>query len=153
MQIINYLLASILSYLGLLAGIILVRMAPEEQKPGEKYFILIKKILFFLIMAFLLVYYKINLIFSSFLLLFLLILMIIKKIKLEKSALAYFFLGIIFFLSSKMADLFIIESVLVFLYGIPAASLTFNVKRKNYLEVFVKNLWFFVPIILLYLVI
>ena len=151
MQIINYLLASILSYLGLLAGIILIRMAPEEQKPGEKYFILIKKILFFLIMAFLLVYYKINLIFSSFLLLFLLILMIIKKIKLEKSALAYFFLGIIFFLSSKITDLFIIESVLVFLYGIPAASLIFNINKKKYRDIFLKNALFFIPVILLFL--
>ena len=151
MQIINYLLASIISYLGLLAGVILIKMAPEEQKPGKKYFILIKKIIFFLIIAFLLAYYKLNLIFSLFLLLFLFILMLTKKMKLEKLALAYFFLGIIFFLSSKIIDLFVIELVLVFLYGIPAASLIFNIKKKNYKDIFIKNALFFIPIILLFL--
>ena len=151
MQIINYLLASIISYLGLLVGVILIKMAPEEQKPGKKYFILIKKMIFFLIIAFLLAYYRLNLIFSLFLLLFLFILMLTKKMKLEKPALAYFFLGIIFFLSSKIIDLFVIELVLVFLYGIPAASLVFNIKKKNYKDIFIKNALFFIPIILLFL--
>ncbi len=153
MQIITYFLASIISYLGLLAGVILVKMAPEEQNPGKKYFILIKKIIFLLIIAFLLLYYRINLIFSSFLLLFLFILMLAKKIRLEKSALAYFFLGIVLSLSSKFMDLFIIESVLVFLYGIAAASLLLKQKSKNYREIFVNNLWFFAPVVILYFII
>src|SRR3989338_523141 len=123
MQIMTYFLASIISYLGLLAGVILVKMAPEEQKPGKKYFILIKKLIFFLIIAFLLAYYKINLIYSLLTLLF--AGMIIAGGKLEKPEFAYFFLGIIFFLSGKVTGLFAIESVLVFLYGIPAASLAF----------------------------
>ena len=151
MQIITYILASIISYFGLLAGIILVKMAPEEQKPGKKYFILIKKMIFFLIIAFLLAYYKLNFIFSLFLLLSLFVLMLTEKMKLEKSALAYFFLGIVFFISSKMTGLFIIESVLVFLYGIPAASLIFNIKKKNHKDIFIKNALFFIPIILLFL--
>lgn len=149
MQIINYLLASIISYLGLLAGIMLVKMAPEEQKPGKKYFILIKKIIFFLAIAFLLAYYKINLIFSLLALLFAGI--IIAGRKLEKPEFAYFFLGIIFFLSSKIMDLFAIESVLVFLYGIPVASLIFNIKKKNYKDILLKNALFFIPVILLFL--
>ena len=143
MQIMTYFLASIISYLGLLAGVILVKMAPEEQNPGKKYFILIKKIIFLLIIAFLLAYYQINFIFSSFLLLFLFILMLAKKIRLEKSALAYFFLGIVLSLSSKFTDLFIIESALVFLYGIAAGSLLLKQKSENYREIFVSNLWFF----------
>lgn len=151
MQIITYLLASIISYFGLLAGVILIKMAPEEQKPGKKYFILIKKIIFLLLIAFLLVYYNINLIFSLSLLLALLILMAIKKIELEKSEFAYLSLGIMFFLSSKMTDLFIIESMLVFLYGIPAASLIFKIKKKNYKDIFIKNALFFIPILLLFL--
>ena len=148
MQIINYLLASIISYLGLLAGAILIKIAPEEQKPGKKYFILIKKIIFFLAIAFLLVYYKINLIFSLLALLFAGI--IVASRKLEKYEFAYFFLGIIFFLGSKITGLFIIESVLVFLYGIPAASLAFNAKKKNYRDIFLKNALFFAPVILLF---
>ena len=149
MQIIIYFLASIISYFGLLAGIMLVRMAPEEQKPGKKYFILVKKMLFFLMIAFLLFYYRINVLLTLSALLFIGIIIAAGKLKLEKSALAYFFLGIIFFLSSKTADLFAIESVLVFLYGIPAASLLFDFKKRNYVEIFVRNLWFFVPVLAL----
>jgi len=84
------------------------------------------------------------------LLIFIIVLMLNKKLNLDKSALVYLLLGIIFYLSSKIPDLFVIESVLIFLYGVPNASLIF--KRKNHYEVFVKNLWFFIPVILLYFI-
>ena len=148
----NYFLASIIAYLGLLLGIILIKLAPEEQKPGKKYFILLKKILFFLILASLLFFYKINLILSIILLSFIIILMLNKKIKLEKTYLVYFLLGIIFYSSSKIFNLFIIQSVLIFLYGIPTASLSLKLKKRNYFDIFIKNLWFFIPVVLLYLV-
>ncbi len=150
----NYFLASIISYLGLLVGIILIKLAPEEQKPGKRYFILLKKILFLLILAFLLLFYRINLKFSVlfliFITIFITILMSAKKTNLEKISLVYFLLGIIFYLSNKVFNLFVIESVLIFLFGIPTASLIYNIKKKNYYEVLIKNLWFFVPVIALY---
>ncbi|MAE42463.1 hypothetical protein CMO93_01720 [Candidatus Woesearchaeota archaeon] len=151
-MLINYFLASVISYLGLLLGIILIKLAPEEQKPGKKYFILLKKILFFLIIAFLLFFYKINMIFLLLLLLFMLVLMLTNKLELEKSPLVYFILGIIFFLSSKIINLFVIESILIFLYGVLTASLILNLKKKNYREVFVNNLLFFLPVIVLYFI-
>jgi|TARA_B100000315_G_C14406958_1_gene509181 hypothetical protein len=150
MQITIYFLASIITYLGLLLGIILIKIAPEEQKPGKKYFILFKKMLFFLIVSFLLLFFKINLIFSLLVLLSLSVLMLADKIQLEKSFLVYFILGIIFFLSSTTQNLFVIESVLIFLYGIPSASLI--LKKKNYKDIFVKNLLFFLPVIVLYFI-
>ena len=147
---INYFLASIIAYLGLLLGVILIKLAPEEQKPGKRYFILFKKILFFLIIVSILFFYEVNIIFTTVLLLFVIVLMLNRKINLNKSYLVYFFLGIIFFFSSKIFNLFIIESVLIFLYGIPNAPLI--LKRKNYYDVFLKNLWFFIPVILLYFI-
>ena len=146
----NYFLASILIYLGLLLGIILIKLAPEEQKPGKKYFVLLKKTLFFFILASLLFFYKVNIALSLILLISLIVLILHKKINLDKSALVYLFLGVAFYLSSKIFNLFVIESVLIFLYGIPTASLT--LKKTNYYDIFVKNLWFFVPAILLYLI-
>ena len=146
----NYFLTSIIAYLGLLVGVILIKLALEEQKPGKKYFILLKKILFFLILAALLFFYRINIILTAVLLIFVMVLMLNKKLNLNKSSLVYFLIGIIFYLSSKIPDLFVIESVLIFLYGIPTTSL--KLKKRNYLDVFVKNLWFFVPVILLYFV-
>ena len=57
MQFINYFFASVVSFLGLLIGIILVKIAPEEQKPLEKYFVLLRRILLLLIFIFLMFYY------------------------------------------------------------------------------------------------
>lgn len=146
---INYFLASIVVYLGLLLGIILIKLAPEEQRLGKKYFIFLKMFLFFLIISFFLLYYKANII-SLVLLAFILILMLNKKIHLEKSAFTYALFGIIFYLSNKTFNLFVIESILILLYGIPNASLIFIPRKNNYKEVFIKNLWFFVPVLVLY---
>lgn len=148
----SYFLASILSYLGLLLGIILIKLAPEEQTPGKKYFILIKKILFFLIVAPLLFFYKINPALAVILLVFVIILIVNKKVNLERSARVYFFLGVVFYLSSKFISLFAIESVLIFIYGIPHASLMLDLRKRNYFHIFAKGAWFFVPIAVLYFV-
>ena len=149
---IDFILASIVSYLGLLLGIILIKLAPEEQKPGKKYFILFKKILLFLIIAIFFVYIKINTVILIFLLIILLLFLINKKITLESTVLTYLLFGVLFSLSFRIQNLFIIESVLIFLYGIPTASLIFKIKKKNYKDVFVKNLLFFVPVIVLYFI-
>ena len=146
MNYLTYFLAPIIAYLGLLLGIILIKLAPEEQKPGKKYFILLKKILFFLIIAFLLFSYRINYIFSAILLLFIIILMSTGKLNLSKSIIVYILFGFTLYFSYKIPDLFIIESILVFLYGIPNASLM--LKKNNYYDILVKNLWFFAPIII-----
>ena len=148
----SYFLASITTYLGLLVGTILIRMAPEEQKPGKKYFILLKKILFFAILALPLCYFKINIIISLVLLSFVVALMLGNKLKLDKSYLIYFLFGILFYLGSIFIDLFVVEAVLIFLYGIPNASLILSLKKKNYNEVLIKNLHFFAPVAVLYLV-
>ena len=148
----SYFLASIISFLGLLVGIILIKLAPEEQKPGKKYFILIKKIILFLIIALFFIYLKINLIILFLLLIITLIMLTNKKITLESNLLVYLMLGIFFSLSSKIFNLFIIESVLIFLYGIPTASFAFNPRKRNYNGVFIKNLVLFIPIIVLYFV-
>ena len=148
----SYFLAAIVSYLGLLVGVLLIKMAPEEQKPGRKYFVFLKAGFFFFIASLMLFYYWANIIFSIALLAFLFILMINKKLNLEKSSLVYLFFGFIFYFSSKIFDLFIIESVLIFLYGIPNSSLIIKPGKINYHEIFVKNLWFFVPALILYLI-
>jgi hypothetical protein len=146
----SYFLASIITYLGLLLGVILIKLAPEEQKPGKKYFILIKKILFFLIIVLILFFYKVNIILTTILLFFMIISILNKKLRLEKTYLVYFLLGIVFYLSAKIFNLLVIESVLIFLFGVPTSSLIF--KRNNYYDIFIKNLWFFIPIISLYLI-
>ena len=133
-------------------GIILIKLAPEERKLGKSYFALLQKTLFFAIVVNILFFYKVNIILTTILLVFVIILILNKKLDFEKPHRIYFFLGIIFYLSNKVFNLFVIESVLIFMFGIPTSSLILKLKKKNYYEIFIKNLWFFAPTISLYFI-
>jgi hypothetical protein len=152
MEFFPYVLVSFVTFLGLVLGMILVKVAPEEQKPGRKFFIFSKMALFFLIIAFFLFYNSVNFIFSIASLTFLLVIMLAKRLQLDKSSLVYFLFGTILFYSSKYIELFILEAILIFLYGIPNSSLVVNVKKGNYLEILARKIWFFLPIVLLYII-
>ncbi|MBI2650335.1 hypothetical protein HYX04_03400 [Candidatus Woesearchaeota archaeon] len=154
MQFINYFFASIISFSGLLIGIMLVKIAPEEQKPLQKYFILLRKIPVLLIFAFLLFYYFNDWIyFTALVALFGFLLLVEYKINdlKRKSMLVYAVFGILFFLSSKNTHLFAIESSLILLYGLPTASLIYKRQEKNsyntifynFVFVIISNLLFF----------
>lgn len=134
MQFINYFFAALVSYSGLLIGILLAKIAPEEQKPLEKYFIFSRKLLLSAIFVFLVFYFfnnYANLVISIIYVVFLFFIEYRINDSLKKSIIVYQLLGIIFFLSSKNANLFAIESSLVFLYGLPTASLIYNKQKKN----------------------
>ena len=155
MQFLNYFFASIISYLGLLIGIILVNTAPEEQKPMEKYFIACRKIFLLMIFAFLIFYYFRNLFYFFTLTTYLVFILFVEftaKSLLRKSMLAYAILGILFFLSAQNTNLFVIESSLIMLYGMPAASLMYNRREKNYYNIILYNLGFIISANLLYLI-
>jgi len=146
MDFINYFLASLISFFGLILGIILILIALEEQKPGKKYFIYLQNLFFILAIFFYLFYLKINL-FIVFLIISLLIIYFLKiKIKdnFKKSQNMYVFLAIIFFFSLKDGNLFLIEAVLIFLFGVPTGSLLFDKKKKNYFKVVLRNAVFLV---------
>ena len=155
MQFINYFFASAVSFFGLAIGIMLVKIAPEEQKPLERYFILSRKILLLLIFIFA-VFYYINDYFNLLALLgyFLFLLFIEFKISdlLKKSIITYCVLGILFFLSLKNTNLFTIESSLILLYGLPTASLIYNKKEKNEFNVIFYNLGFVIIANLLFFI-
>lgn len=147
MQFLNYFLASAISYLGLLAGIILVKIAPEEQKPLRKYFEWLRKIILLLVFLFLIFYYSNNLAYIAALLIYFAFIIFVEyKIGNlpKKSIIIYTALGIIFYLSSKNLNLFTIESSLIFLYGFPTASIMFRKKEKNYPEIFLYNIGYII---------
>ena len=139
MQFLNYFLTSIISYLGLLAGILLVKIAPEEQKPLSRYFEWFRKLILLLVFLFLIFYYSNSRAYETALLVYLAFIIFVEYISagiLRKSIIIYTAFGIIFYLSSKNINLFAMESSLIFLYGMPAASIMFNKKEKNYIEIF-----------------
>lgn len=145
MQFINYFFSSILSFSGLLIGLILISLAPEEQKPLEKHFALMKRILLPLMFAFLMLYYFNNWLYFTVLSAFLMFLMLIEfktKDLPKKTAVTYAVFGALFYLSSKNINLFAIESSLILLYGVPTMSLAYNKKEKNRYKAIFKNIWF-----------
>lgn len=147
MQFINYFFASVISFLGLLIGIILVKIAPEEQKPLEKKFSLARKFFLLLIFIFLIFYYIHQVYYSVILVLLLMFLLIVEqKVKnlLKKSIFIYSALGVLFFLSSNNLNLFMIESSLILLYGISTASLLYRIREKNFIKIFFYNIIFIV---------
>mgnify|MGYP001580588941 CR=1 FL=1 len=145
MQFINYFSASIISFSGLLIGLMLVKIAPEEQKPLEKYLNLARKIILLMIFVFIMFYYF-NSWFYALALISYFLFLIFMEYKtddmLKKSMLIYAVLGILFFLGSRNTNLFIIESSLVLLYGLPTASLMYNKKEKNEYKLIFYNLGF-----------
>ena len=145
MQFINYFSASIVSFFGLIIGIMLVKIAPEEQTPLKNYFILIRKVLLLMIFIFVFFYYFND--YFNFLVLiayFLFLLFIEYKLNdlLKKTIITYILLGILFFLSSNNTNLFTIESSLILLYGLPTASLMYNKREKNQHKVIFYNIGF-----------
>ena len=145
MQFINYFFASLISFFGLLAGIILVKIAPEEQKPLENYFILMRKLLLLLIFIFLFFYYF-NVLTSLAILIICMIFAIFAEYKinnkLKKSMASYAILGALFFFSAQNTNLFTIESSLLFLFGASSASLIYNKKERNDCKIIFYNIHF-----------
>lgn len=126
MQPINYFFASVASFSGLLIGLIMVKIAPEEQKPLQKYFALMGKILLLLVFIFLIFYFLNNWIYFTVLAaVFALLLFAEYQIKAlpKRLIITYSVLGILFYLSSKNVNLLVMESSLIFLYGLAAAPL------------------------------
>ena len=139
MLFINYFFASIISYSGLLIGIFLVQIAPEEQMPLKKYFVSLSRFLLFMIFIFMFLYYYNKFLYSIILLLLLAFLLFSEfhtRYIFRKVMFIYFILGIIFLLSPKNFNLFVIESSLILLYGIPTSSSIYNKKGKNFLRIF-----------------
>lgn len=126
MQPINFFLSSVVAYFGIVIGILLIKIAPEEQQPLKKYFSFAKKIILALIFLFSILYFVFDKFFFA-LIIILFIISLIVELR-EKQITRHFFqifglLGIIFFLSSINNNFFAITSSLIFIYGMVSASL------------------------------
>jgi len=154
MQLLNYSLISLISFSGLLVGMLLAFTAKEELEPGKKYFLLLQKLTLLLILIFLLNFFNINLYLRITIYILFICLMTINI----KSQVIYPLLAVVFFLSLKDMNLFIINSILIFLYGFPTGSLfAKKLIKKKKLVVFKKILltysWFILIAIVLKLLI
>tara|TARA_Y100000310_G_scaffold345817_1_gene470422 strand:+ start:2219 stop:2677 length:459 start_codon:yes stop_codon:yes gene_type:complete len=132
MQPLTYILTLAVAYLGIIGGLILAKIAEEELKDGRKYFLLLQNILLMLALTFMLMFNKLNIILSSAIgvVVFILLIYFGKGYGKYIPKIAYVLFGFIFYFSSKIESLFIIESIIIFLYGLPTGS--FDYKKKVY---------------------
>jgi len=155
MQFLTYLLASVVSFLGLLAGIMLILIAPEEQKPLHNYFRISRQALLLLIFAFVAFYYSGSAFYLPILLAYFIFAAVIEY-KLDdfprKSMILSAALGVVFYLSYANFNLFAIESSLILLYFIPTASMIYSKKKKSHYKLLFYNAGFLMVANLLYFV-
>ena len=154
MQFLNYSAASLVSFCGLIIGMVLVRIAPEEQRPLGKYLEPLRKILFFLIFSLIIFYYHRSPYYITILSAYLGFLAFVEfrmQDKMKKSMIVYTALGILFFLSSRNTNLFLIESSMITLYVMPTASLVYSKKERNHFKIIALNLGFVIICTLLFL--
>lgn len=120
------LIASFIAFSGLFFGMLLAQIAPDEVKPGKKYFSILQYALSTAI-AIVLLYNVINsqeqylAIVASFAVG--IILAVLFKIK-------YLYLGIGLFSSALTKDVFALLASLIFIYGLPAGTLLARKKIK-----------------------
>lgn len=149
----RYVTLCLLSYSGLLLGILLARIAPEEQKPGRDYFLSFHNIMLIASLFFLGHYIVFNLrlfnyIWYGLVLVLLIIFSAAYLIKLRskdifmRMGLAYIVLALVFFLSIANPNLQVIESVAIFLALVPSGTLLIDFKKKNFKNVFLNTCLF-----------
>lgn len=153
MNFINYLLVSLVAFLGIFVGFFLALYTKEELKQGKKYFILLQKILLTLIFGFLLFFFQIQLNIILFISIIFLVFLLVTDSNQQLPI--YIALGIIFSITSCNHDIFLTVSSLIFLYGIPTGTLLTQKMLREKKITIIKNLlrttmWFLVIAIILY---
>jgi membrane-associated HD superfamily phosphohydrolase len=151
MNLLNYSLISILSFLGLIAGLIVMASAKEEQRPGRKYFEIIQKLALLSIIISLFYFIGLNLI--ILILISLIIIIYLQKYKNPKLKESYYIfplLGVILYQSSNNPDFLFLQSALIFLYGLITGSML--MKKGENLKTVLKSTSFLFVTILLYLI-
>lgn len=154
MNILNYSLTATVSYISLFIGFLLAIIAKEELKPGKKYLILLQKIILLSIFILLLIFINLNYILVLLILAFIIIYVLKRYSKkaFNEVPYTYLILSIIFYISSKKLNLFVIESSLIFLYGLPTGTLLTKKSKKETITDLLKNTSFIILAIILYLI-
>ena len=130
MEILNYILAVIITFLGLFIGFMLALIAKEELRAGKPYFIFLQNLIFSLVIFFLLFFNDITI----WLAILIATLTMIFLVKTEiNSIVIYMLLAVVFNAAFRgLLKMFIVEAALIFIYGIPTGSLlSYKLKNKK----------------------
>ncbi|MBS3131487.1 hypothetical protein J4212_03600 [Candidatus Woesearchaeota archaeon] len=154
MEFLPYFLVSAASYFGLVAGSTIMKLAYSEKDELRQILFMIRKGLLFIIFVTAVFFTFGNTPVSLGFALFFAALSFFKYKTdhlAKKSMITYPALAVVFYFSSADAAFFAAESALIFLYGIAAASLNFEMKQKNYFELLKYNAAFIIIANALYL--
>ncbi|MBI2107610.1 hypothetical protein HYU10_02405 [Candidatus Woesearchaeota archaeon] len=152
MQFIPYFLLSVAAFLSFIAGAVIIRLAPEEQKPLQKYLILGKRAALALMFLFLIFFYVLDmtvLLLAASLLVAAVFFELKTREGTRKAAEIYAMLGIVFFLSIPNANLLAINTSLIFAYGMMTSSIIFD---RDYIRAAMPGLSFLIIANLLFAV-
>ena len=152
MNLLNYSLAALASYIGSFIGFILALMAKEEIKPGKKYFLFLQNAVLSIVFIVLFIFLGLNYIVILLLLACIIIYITKKKKEFNDTIYTYILLSVIFYLSSKNINLFIIEDSLIFIYGLPTGTLLTTKNKKQTAINILKNITFVLITIILFLI-
>jgi hypothetical protein len=126
MNNVYYFLISLISYLGVITGFILMLVAPEEKKPGMKYFNFINHLLFFCLIILLVYLGNMSIYLIGLGVLGVILFLFIKKYQIY---IAYLFFSFILYLfSEKFVEIF---AVIIFAFGLSAGAYMIDLKNKK----------------------
>ncbi len=129
MQFINYLLTSIVAFIGIYVGVVLALIAPEELKDGRKYFVFLHSILdIAIILLALWLFFSMK----RYYLMGILVLVVIYRyfVKIgDPYVVSYMIYGGVFYFYKDL-KLFLVVTSLIFLHGLPTGTLLCGVKKK-----------------------
>jgi len=142
MEFLTYFIVSILAYLGIIIGSIIIIFAPEEKK-GIKYFIGVNYFLFYIALLFVILFSGFNFLIIVLSLIFGILFVIYKT---KQIYTAYLNFAVVFYVSSGSINPFLVISSIVFIYGLSSGAIIMNPKEKK--KSFVKALYLIFFVIL-----
>lgn len=148
----QYMLAALVSYLGIVAGIIVSAMSIEELKDGRRYFILLQHSLFVTILLISFYVHKTSWWTTLFIIVTMIFVLSFAQ-KLNTHRIGYPVCAILLYINQLSKTIFFITAALIFLYGMPTAALQIHhMKKNNYVMIFLKDISFLIICYLLYLI-
>ncbi len=143
MEFLNYFLVSVVCYLGVIAGYILMLVAPEEKKPGMRYFNAVHYSLFIFSVLFVFIFRFQDI---SFIICGLLALIVFYVLRNYGIYISYLWFSVIFYLFSEFSE-FLVFAAIIFAYGLVSGAVICDLKDKRNSLLKVLSLAYFIIIV------
>jgi hypothetical protein len=128
----SYFFPMLIVFSGIIVGVVLGIIAPEELRPGKQYMKVFQNIVFALAVLILMFMFELPI---WAILVAAIVVTVAELLYFDSdiSIAAYTVFALLFFISSKQQSIFVVESSLIFLYGLPTGSMYLldNLKKSS----------------------